>query len=245
MKEKIADVYVRVSGPYDERTASLDSQEEACRKLIEQNGFTVGQVFVERKTGKYLHQRGELSKLRKRIEAGEISCVAFYDIDRFTRGGAGHIWMLIYECRTKLVKLLCVSQDLSDTVENNIMISVKAEMARKELELIKDRTMRGRLDKMKKGLLPGQGGDLVGYRINKETWKREIHEDEAAIIRRIFEEAASGKSYRKITMDLTADGVPPPTELLGRNRAGSIWRRSTVAAIIQNRRIAVRIERAS
>src|SRR5262245_55547997 len=127
-----AAIYVRVSGEYDERTASLDSQERECRALVEANGYTVDHILVERYTGKSLHQRKELTKRREMIQSGEIQCVAFYDIDRFTRGGSGHIWILLGECREKGVKLLCVTQDLSDTFENNVVITLKAEAARKE-----------------------------------------------------------------------------------------------------------------
>jgi site-specific DNA recombinase len=235
--DKSADIYIRVSGVYDERTASLDSQERDCRELVEANGYIVGQVFVERQTGKSLHKRKELTKLRERVSNGETQCIAFYDIDRFTRGGAGHIWILIGECREKGVKLLCVKQDLSDTFETNVAITVKAEAARKELESIRERTLRGRKEKLRKGILPGQGGDMIGYRINKETWKREIHEEEAEIVRRIFEEAANGKTYRQITLDLQAEGIPSPGELLKRNYKipkTPRWHRSAVAAIITN-----------
>jgi site-specific DNA recombinase len=205
--------------------------------LVESNGYAVGQVFVERQTGKSLHKRKELTKLRERVSSGETQCIAFYDIDRFTRGGSGHIWILIGECREKSVKLLCVTQDLSDTFENNVVITVMAEAARKELESIRERTLRGRKEKLRKGILPGQGGDMVGYRINKETWKREIHEEEAEIVRRIFEEAASGNTYRQITLDLQAEGIPSPGELLQRNyktQKTPRWHRSAVAAIITN-----------
>jgi site-specific DNA recombinase len=233
----IADIYVRVSGEYDERTASLDSQERACRELVEANGYEVGQLFIERMTGQSLHKRKELTKLRERVSNGETQCVAFYDLDRFTRGGSGHIWILIHECRERGIALLCPNMDLSDTPMNNMMISIKAEMARQELDNIRERTLRGRKEKLRKGILPGQGGDMIGYRINRETWKREIHEEEAEIIRRIFEEAASGKSYRRITLDLAADDIPSPGELLGKNYKTGVtprWHRSAVATIIHN-----------
>jgi site-specific DNA recombinase len=224
---------------YDERQASLDSQERACLELVEKNGFTVRpeNVFVERQTGKSLHKRKELNRLREAVNAGEVQCVAFYDIDRLTRGGSGHIWVLIGECRDKGIKLLCVTQDLSDTFENNVVITIKAEAARKELESIRERTLRGRKEKLRKGILPGQGGDMIGYRINKETWKREIYEPEAEIVRRIFEEAASDKTIRQIIRDLQLEEIPSPGALLNRNyRVPKVprWHRTAINAIITN-----------
>jgi len=230
----IADIYVRVSGEYDERTASLDSQETECRKLIEQHGFVVGNVWIERHTGKHLHQRGELSKLRKRIEQGEIQCAAFYEIDRFTRGGAGHIWILLHEARTRGVKLLCPTQDLSDTFENNTLITIKAETARRELELIKDRTMRGRREKLKKGMIAGQGGNLFGYRKIKETWTKEIIDEQAEVIREIFDLAPAMKTRRAIAMELQRRGIPTPSQLMGLKRQSSHWSATVIRQIIRN-----------
>src|SRR5882672_9424805 len=111
--EKNAAIYVRVSGQYDERTASLESQEASCRKLVEQHGFTVNpdHLLVERHTGKHLHQRKELSRLRQMVEHGEVQCVCFYQLDRLSRGGNAHIWILLPEFRTKGVKLLSVHDD--------------------------------------------------------------------------------------------------------------------------------------
>jgi site-specific DNA recombinase len=233
---KNAAIYVRVSGEYDERTASLDSQKEACQKLVEQNGFTVSDhhVFVERHTGKHLHQRKELQRLRAMVEAGEVSCVCFYQIDRLSRGGSGHIWILLHEFRTKGIKLLSVHDDLSDTPMNNMMLSVKAEIAAQELLNLKDRTMRGMRKKIEGGQIPGWGGEMFGYRINKETWKREFCEPEAQIIRRIFEDIASGKSTNKIATDLNVAGVPSPATSIGRKNKHNTWYRGTINAIIQN-----------
>ena len=45
--------------------------------------------------------------------------------------------------------------------------------------------------------------------------KRSINEDEAAVIRRIFTEYASGKSPRQIAAELNTDGIPPRAEVNG------------------------------
>jgi len=234
--EKNAAIYVRVSGQYDERTASLESQEASCRKLVEQHGFTVNpdHLLVERHTGKHLHQRKELSRLRQMVEHGEVQCVCFYQLDRLSRGGNAHIWILLPEFRTKGVKLLSVHDDLSDTPMNNMMLSVKAEFAAQELLNIKDRTTRGRKEKIAKGLIPGQGGELFGYRIDKETWEREIKDDEARVVQRIFNEIASAKSTSGIADDLNAEGIPSPATSIGRKTKNNVWYRRAVNAIVRN-----------
>jgi len=65
------------------------------------------------------------------------------------------------------------------------------------------------------------GGRAYGYRPDpNQKGKLIIVEEEAEIIRRIFEEYASGKPPRKIAHDLNEEGVPPPR--------GTKWNASTI-----------------
>jgi hypothetical protein len=62
------------------------------------------------------------------------------------------------------------------------------------------------------------GGLSYGYEVVRELdsagnvvrGKRSVKESEAAIVRRIFNEYATGKSPRRIAADLNADGIPSP-----------------------------------
>ncbi len=53
------------------------------------------------------------------------------------------------------------------------------------------------------------------------------HEVTAAIVRRIFHEAAAGKSNRAIAYDLQRDGIPTPS-----GRAGVRWEQGTISYIL-------------
>lgn len=72
------------------------------------------------------------------------------------------------------------------------------------------------------------GGLSYGYQVVRELdtdgqpirGKRSIKEDEAAVIRRIFTEYASGKSPRRIAAELNADGISSPR--------GGQWNASTI-----------------
>ncbi|WP_245838313.1 recombinase family protein [Tropicimonas sediminicola] len=65
------------------------------------------------------------------------------------------------------------------------------------------------------------GGLCYGYAVvpGEERGDREILQAEAAIIRRIFEAFASGKSPKAIARDLNADGIPGPRGRLWRDTA--------------------------
>jgi DNA invertase Pin-like site-specific DNA recombinase len=234
---KKAAIYVRVSGESDNRTASLSTQTEACKALAIENGFTVddADIFVERFSGRYLRERTELEKLRALVDDGVYLAVVFYQLDRFSRGGAKHLWVLLPHFRERGITLLSVKDDLSDTPFNNIALTIKAELASQEIEHIRDRVQRGLQKKVESGKHPGNGGNLYGYRMNKDDWKREVYEPEAEIVRGIFDDAANGVSTKKIASNLTAKAIPSQGMSLGRKKSSHTWFSATVARIIRNR----------
>jgi site-specific DNA recombinase len=71
------------------------------------------------------------------------------------------------------------------------------------------------------------GGNAYGYKVVRRlksdgelaTGEREIHEDEARIIQRIFEEFAAGHSPKSIAQGLNRDKIPGPRGLLWRDTA--------------------------
>src|ERR1700730_2900964 len=88
----------------------------------------------------------------------------------------------------------------------------------KDLAAKTHRGLRGRVKQGKAG-----GGISFGYRVVKKLddrgepirGDREIDETQAMIVRRLFEEFASGASPRAIARTLNAEGVPGPD--------GSLW----------------------
>jgi DNA invertase Pin-like site-specific DNA recombinase len=234
---KRAAIYVRVSGESDSRTASLSTQTDACKALALQNGFVVddADIFVERFSGRYLRERAELEKLRALVDDGTYGAVVFYQLDRFSRGGAKHLWVLLPQFRDRGITLLSVKDDLTDTPINNITLTIKAELASQEIEHIRDRVQRGLQEKVESGKHPGNGGNLYGYRMDKETWKREVFEPEAETIREIFTDASNGISTKKIAANLTTKGITSPGESLGRKKASQKWFSAGIARIIRNR----------
>jgi hypothetical protein len=93
----------------------------------------------------------------------------------------------------------------------------------KDLALKTHRGLRGKIEAGKSG-----GGNAYGYRVVRGfgadgaviAGEREIHPDEAAIVRRIFQEFATGKSPRQIAIGLNRDGIPAP--------GGQGWGQSTI-----------------
>lgn len=83
----------------------------------------------------------------------------------------------------------------------------------------------GLVAKMKRGE-PIGNQNCYGYIWNSQTKKHEINEEQAIVVRRIFEMYASGVGGRTIAKRLNADGIPT---YLGRK-----WTQSSINRITQN-----------
>jgi site-specific DNA recombinase len=83
---------------------------------------------------------------------------------------------------------------------------------------------RGLKQRVKEGLVPGR--IAYGYRRGSKACEREIDEADAAIIRRIFEEYAEGKSTRTVATDLTSENIRTPGQ--------PVWNAGVINAMLAN-----------
>lgn len=115
-----------------------------------------------------------------------------------------------------------------DDTGNMIGDSVLDSFAEWEREVITQRTRDGRLNKARKGELPGGGYAPFGF-----SWGHNDNDRRAALVvnqdmptvRRIFDMVARGDTLGKIAESLS--GVPTP-------RGGTMWYPNTLARIVRN-----------
>jgi DNA invertase Pin-like site-specific DNA recombinase len=112
------------------------------------------------------------------------------------------------------------------STKHGVRIGLKGTMGALYLKDLADKTrrgLRGRVEAGKSG-----GGNSYGYDVVRGfgpdgrplTGERRINAQEAAIIRRVFEDYAAGVSPRAIAKSLNAEGVPGPS--------GGTWGPSTI-----------------
>lgn len=218
-------IYCRVStrAQQDEGT-SLDSQAEACTAFAVERGLTAIRTLSEVYSGAYFHDRPLLNELRDAMRRGELDAIVFYAIDRLSRNVA-HLAILSEECERYGVELLCVTEDFDRSAEGTLLRSVKAYTAEIEREKIRERTLRGRRTKAQSGKLVC-GMSPYGYRDTPDG--RVIVEDEAEIIRDIFDRFLAGQSTYAIQNALNDAGVPTPS------RRGGVWHHTGITRILRN-----------
>ncbi len=157
-----------------------------------------------------------------------MKAVFCYDLDRLVRGLA--LQMLIEEELEKYgVALECVMLPSDQSAEGKMLRQMKGVFGEYEKAKIKERTTRGRKEKLQQGHVPG-GRALYGYRrLGKRDGKRGelvVIPEQAKVVKQIFKWADEGMKLLDIARRLMEDGVPTST--------GKPWAKAVLSAMLRN-----------
>ena len=200
-----AAIYARVSTKKQAREGfSLESQIKACRKKANELGITNIVEYTDETSGTTLNRPG-LLKLRKEIKNGTIDIVICYDQDRLSRK-LGQQLFITEEFEKFCKKLVFVYGDYKHSVDGRLSYLIKGAIAEYEREKILERCMRGKKEKFLKGEITNS--HLFGYKYNKNKKTYEINDDEAKVVRRIFDLYINGMSSRQILMLFQMENIP-------------------------------------
>lgn len=209
-----AAIYARFSTDL-QNDRSTEDQIDLCRKFAEQNGLDVIHTFADKaRSGSTTHGRTGLDALLTLGYARQFDVVVVEALDRLSRDMedlAG-----IYKRMTHAgVEIRAVHEGTANTV----LIGLRGLIGQLYREDNVHKVRRGMTGLVKQGL--SAGGRCYGYRADPANkGKLLINEDEADVIRRVFEESAEGRSSRSIAVRLNEDGIPPPR--------GDRWSASTL-----------------
>ena len=112
------------------------------------------------------------------------------------------------------------------SMDRELLLVVLSSVAQQEVENISNNVKKGLAMKMSRGEIVGFVGAL-GYDYDPVTKKMSINQEQAKIVRFIFDRYVSGVGTSTIARELMNMGVPSPT-------GAKTWHQSTVAGIIKN-----------
>ena len=217
--ERVA-IYARYSSELQNPLSIVD-QVALCRSLIEREFDVDGglaAVFSDaEKTGKTMLRRSGLRSLLAAAESKYLDLLVMEGLDRISRSLKDVV--IIHE-RLKHVEVRMYTAH--EGWITTLHVGVKGAMNAIYLDDLRDKVRRGQHARAREGRQPA--GLTYGYRVvrgvvdeRNQTVNgiREIDEDQARIVRRIFEEFVAGKSLKAIAMGLNDDGIPSPS--------GGIW----------------------
>jgi site-specific DNA recombinase len=226
----IAATYSRVSLDKQKENFSLASQRRAMLKLAAEKGYHVPAEFEFVDDG-YLGgemDRPAFTRMREAVRSGLVKAVICYDLDRLVRGLA--LQMLIEEeCEKYSVALEFVMLPADQSAEGKMLRQMRGVFAEYEKAKIKERTTRGRKEKLLSGHVTG-GRAPFGYRYlgKRDSNKGElvIAAEQAKVVRRIFKWCDEGAKLLDIARRLTEDGVATVT--------GQPWSKPVLSQMLRN-----------
>lgn len=211
---KRAVIYARYSTDL-QNDKSVEDQVDLCKVYAERQGFkVVREYFDKAKSGASMFGRPGLADLMQAAEQGTFDVLVSESPDRISRDIAdlAHVHKTL---RFRGIAMNCVNGGEMDTIQIG-MHGVIGQMQREEGAR---KVKRGMTGVVRSGRNPG--GKAYGYRpVYGQKGQLEIDEEEAAIVRRIFDLYAAGIGPRTIAAMLNDERCPAPR--------GKQWNASTI-----------------
>lgn len=190
------------------------------------NDHNIIDIFEEVVSGQFIGERPEIQKLLMNVKNMKYDAVLVMDIDRLGRGDKvdqGRIERAFKESHTVILTPSDVIDMNRDSDEEKM--EFKTFISRMEYRQIRKRLQGGRIRSAKDGKDVGQ---KAPYGYEKGPDKRlVIREDEACVVRLIFQWCIEGVGRVQTARRLTEMMIPNPSGL-------SIWSHVTVRKILGN-----------
>ena len=182
-------------------------------------------IWTEVASGAAGTYRPVLEAVLEDAEAGRFDLLVVHSPDRLSRD-AIEMGVLYRQFEMAGVGIHFVHGPASDSPEAMIMLILTGWASGIELGLIRERTMRGRMQLAREGRLP-MGSVTYGYDYDPITQQRSINEAEARVVRMMFNRVLGGMNIHQICQTLNDLDIPP--------KRGRQWWDTTVTQILRNR----------
>lgn len=247
MRDQLAGLRIAVYARYSsdrQRETSIEDQVQRCKEYIEGAGGRVepSLFFTDfALTGATMQRPGfeSLMALVKQEPPG-IDLVVTENLDRISRdfADAATIYKLL---RFAKVRMVGVADGIdTEGKSSKLTYAIKAVMADAFRDDLADKTLRGLKGRVKAGY--SAGGMAYGFMSVPETGpdgsvighRPVINEEQAEVVRLIFNLYLEGASLAAIARRMNDDSIPPPRANTRHRRKG--WAVSTIRAMVYNQR---------
>lgn len=219
--------YCRVSTDSTKQHTSYVAQVEYYKNYIgKREEWEFAGIFAdEAKSGTQVKSRDEFIRMMKECENGNIDIIVTKSVTRFARNTIDSI-EAIRKLKALGVTIYFEKENINTMSEQSEqMLTILSSIAQGESESISTNNRWGIQKRFRDG---SYNLGCVAYGYTKgEDGELIINEDEAATVRRIFQDYLNGKGSYVIARDLTNDNVPPV-------RTAETWNDSVVKGILQN-----------
>ena len=200
-------LYYRLSRDEDAELNSLTNQRNILVEYADANGHQiVGESFDDNVSGMHFNREG-ISKIYEQVELKTIDAVIVKDLSRLGRHRTQTAMFIDY-LRENEVRVLSVTENIDSTnEEDDLIIGFKGIMNDMYAKDIAKKVRAGYKQKQKEGIviIPP-----LGYFKDKNTDEIVVVEEEAEIVRRIFDLFLSGYGLKAIAKIMNDEGIKSP-----------------------------------
>lgn len=226
-KRRIA-AYCRVSTQAEEQNHSLTAQISYYTKLIEEDSDAVlVDIYADRGTsGTRTRNRTNFLRLMDDCRAGKVDAIITKSVSRFGRNTVDTL-VFTRELRSLGIDVYFEKENLHTcSAEGELLLTLMAAVAESESVSMSDNIKWGKRKRYEKGIIESLAvGTLLGYQ--QQDGEISIIEEEAAVVRMIYDLFLTGHNYEYITNRLLE--VNAPTK-----HPGAAWANTTVINILSN-----------
>lgn len=226
-------VYLRVSTLRQVHAQTAEQQLQRLQTHLQTKGWSLPQENIFRDdgySGAFLRRPG-LDHLRDKVAAADFDVVLITDPDRLARTYV-HQVLLLEELQRFGCQVEFLDRPMSTDPHDQLLLQIRGAVAEYERSLITERMRRGRLIKLRAGLLLPWTRAPYGYRLNPERPRDprgvRLDEAQAAVVAEIFAwYLQDGSSLLSVAKHLCDLNIASPN---GKKR----WGLATLRAMLTN-----------
>jgi len=227
-----AAVYERVSTDAQAERYGLGAQDWALKKRCQERGYSlisdgVKDAFIDDGSSGGDLNRPALTRLRQAVRDGMVNVLLCYDPDRLSRN-LSDLLLLTDEFERAGTRLEFITQETDASPEGRMFFAMRGAVAEYERAKIRERTIRGRLQKARQGKVISRAAASYGYRYDPATSTLVVCEDEAKIVRLAFHLYTQERvSLVRLADRLNRLGIARP-------KGGYRWHQSHLGRMLRN-----------
>lgn len=223
--EKVA-IYIRWSTDDQGEGTTLQTQWERCRHYLASQGWAYreGLVYIDDGYSGGSLDRPALARLRADVAAGLVECVVVYKIDRLSRSVVDIVDLVLREWEGRCFVKSTTEEVNTISPAGKMFFYILVSFAEYERNVIRERTMGGKVKRAEQGLNPGFRPPY-GYKKGAAPGTVELVEHEASVVRRIFDLYLKGIGPGQIAEHLNRESIC---------RRGRLWNPLMVRRLLAN-----------
>lgn len=222
-RRKVAVAYARFSSN-NQREESIDAQLRAIREYCEKENIELIAEFVDEAVSGKTDNREDFQKMINQLLKGHIQA-DYVLVHKFNRFARSKFDSALYKKKLKDVdtKVVSVTQKIDDTPEGELLEGFLETIDQYYSANLAAEVRKGLRENALKGKHAG-GQVLFGYSLNKDGYY--VPNENAKIVKRIFEEYVAGVPKTVICERLNAEGY--------RNQRGKTFTTRTLYDLLRN-----------